>query len=92
MTGEPKKSGAAVTPLKVLDHLRRDIGKAEREIAKLDARKAEIETIFADPAVYADGAQVKALQDELATIASRTHELMSSWEALTMRLEALESA
>ena len=92
MTAEPKRTGAAITPLKVLDHLRRDITKTEREIARGDARKAEIETIFTDPSVYADVPRVKALQDELAAIAARAETLMSQWEELTLRLEELEAA
>ena len=88
MSNEPKKSGPVMTPLKVLDHLRRDIGKAEREIAKFDERKAEIEQIFADPATYADPIRVKSLQKELEELGVRSHAALERWETLSERLES----
>jgi len=87
MNAEAKRAGPVMTPLKVLDHLRRDIGKAEREISKLDERKAEIERIFTDPAIYADTMQVKALQIELEEIGARSRAALERWESLSERLE-----
>ena len=60
-----------LTPLKIKSQMETQIARVEREIAKLDERKAEIDRLFADSALYDDRARVAALLEEQAQVAQR---------------------
>ena len=63
------------------------IARIEREISALDARKAEIDALFAQVELYEDGARVKTLQAELESIGLRNAERVREWEALLSEYE-----
>ena len=81
--------GSRLTPLKVRSNLETQIARLEREIARMDARRVEIEAIFAGVEVYADAGRVKALQAELATLQTENAAALERWEHLTLELEML---
>ncbi len=85
-----KTQTSRMTPLKVRSQLAARISRAERDIEKLDARKAEIEALFGDSQLYEDRPRVAALQAELESIAVRNTELLASWEKALEELESLE--
>lgn len=62
----------------------------EREIARLEARKAEDETLLCDPRVLRDPARIRTLQREVADISHDLEELYASWEAITVKMESAE--
>ena len=77
-----------LTPLKVRSKLMVQIAAVEREIAGFDARKAEIDALFAQPDLYEDRARVKALQVEIESLAVRSESALARWEELHAQLEA----
>jgi ATP-binding cassette subfamily F protein 3 len=83
-----RKKASRQTPLKVRSQLETRIARAEREIATIDARKAEIDLLFTQTALYDDPAQVKALQAELEALRSQSAERLAEWESLVRELEA----
>lgn len=83
---------SGISPLKALSNLRRDIGKVERQISDLDARKAEIELDFADPGIYSNGPRVVELRREVDAVEKLSEQAVARWEGLIARLEALEPA
>ncbi|HVA27167.1 MAG TPA: ATP-binding cassette domain-containing protein, partial [Candidatus Baltobacteraceae bacterium] len=78
------------SPLKVRSQLETQVARIEREIAKLDARKAEIDGLFELTETYEDRARVTALQAERARLALQSDERVTVWEGLIARLEELE--
>jgi ATP-binding cassette subfamily F protein 3 len=70
------------TPLKVRSQLVTRIARVEREIEELDARKAEIDALFATVELYEDRARVKALEAELESLAVRSAAKVAEWESL----------
>jgi ATP-binding cassette subfamily F protein 3 len=83
--GERSK-GSRTTPLRARSQLETKIGKIERDIARLDARKAEIEVLFTQTELYEDRARVKALHEELADLAGKSEQAVRTWETLLDRL------
>lgn len=86
----PRGKNSRQTPLKTIAKLKNAVAKAEREIEKLDARKAEIDAIFASVEVYEDRARVRELQAELDTVATRSPQAVADWEAALKRLESVD--
>jgi ATP-binding cassette, subfamily F, member 3 len=84
----PKRS--QLTPLKVKSQLETQIARIEREIGKIDTRKAQIDAAFTDPAIYADRARVAALQAEQNELNDRSAKAVVEWEALLARYESLD--
>ncbi len=83
LEGAAERSKASrQTPLKVRSQLETRIARVEREISALDARKAEIDALFAQVELYEDGARVKTLQAELESIGRRNAERVAEWETL----------
>lgn len=81
----PKSS--RLSPLKIRSKLQSQIARVEREIATLDTRKNDIETLFGHTALYEEPARAKALEQELAEIGVRSQGAVVSWEALLHKLE-----
>jgi len=77
------------TPLKIRSQLTSKIARIEREIERLDERKAQIEAIFATVEVYADRAQVTALESELEELRERAAAAVTTWEHSLEELERL---
>lgn len=85
--GRSKQS--RLTPLKIRSQLESQIARIEREIAKLDARRSEIEAHFEDTAFYADKARYQALQTELGHVTKSGEEAVKTWERLLAEFEDL---
>ncbi len=77
------------TPLKIRSQLTAKVARIEREIERLDERKAQIEAIFAGIEVYADRTQVAALESELEELRERAATAVTTWEASLEELERL---
>lgn len=86
---ERKPQTSRMTPLKVRSQLTAKVSRIEREIEKIDARKAEIEELFSQPDLYEDRPRVKALQAELETLAEKSATVLSQWEEAVEELESL---
>lgn len=67
--------------------LKKLITDAEKEIEKLEARKADLDAKFADPEFYADANNARTAQNEYKEISDRLDELMEVWEARQLELE-----
>lgn len=87
---KPQSQNSRLTPLKLRSQLTAKVARIEREIERLDARKLEIEALFAQPDLYEDRPRVKALQGELDEIAARTPEQVAAWEEALAELETLD--
>jgi len=72
--------------------LKRDVGRIERALGKVEAEIAELNRTLADPDVYADGERVKQLVARHGAAKDEAAELLERWERAQMRLEAAESA
>jgi ATP-binding cassette subfamily F protein 3 len=89
-SSEPdRKKGSRLTPLKLRTQLETRIARIERDIAALDARKLEIEALFAQPELYEDRERARALADERDAIAVKSERSVEEWEALLREFEAL---
>lgn len=86
-TERPKTSRQ--TPMKVRSQLETRIASLEREIAKLDARKLEIDRFFALPETYDDRTRVAALESERTLVAAQSEERLAAWENLHAQLDEL---
>ena len=86
------KQDSRLTPLKIRSQLAMKIARSEREIERLDARRAEIETLFAITETYEDRLRVKTLQDELDNLELKSTELLQRWETEVQELEELDSS
>jgi ATP-binding cassette subfamily F protein 3 len=60
-------------------HARMKIAKLEERIIACEERKGSIHEAFADPAVYNDGAQMRALKEELEAITDELDELEAEY-------------
>lgn len=88
---EKRPKSSKLTPLKQRSQIETQIARVEREIAKTDARRGEIEALFADPQLYEDRVRVQALQAEAQDLEVASGEAVRRWEALLDQLESLES-
>jgi len=67
---------------KAKERAARDLANAEREVARLDAERARIELVFADPGIYDDAAHVAVLKRELAEVEQALEAAYARWETL----------
>jgi ATP-binding cassette subfamily F protein 3 len=72
-----------ITPVK------RSIAEIEQEVARLTARIAEIEGLFADPNHYRDGYKVAETNREYVTAKESIRSLTAEWDRLTAEAEKL---
>ncbi len=72
--------------------LKREVGRIERALGKVEAEIAELNRTLADPDVYADGGRVKELVARHGAAKDEAAELLERWERPQTRLEAAESA
>jgi ATP-binding cassette subfamily F protein 3 len=72
-----------ITPVK------RSIAEIEQEVARLTARIAEIEGLFADPEHYKDGYKVAETNREYVTSKEQIRSLTAEWDKLTAEAEKL---
>ncbi len=85
-----KSKSSQSTPLKIRSQLETHIARAEREIAKVDARKREIDELFMEPELYTDRARVAALTAERDALMHTSAAKTTEWEHLVHQLEALQ--
>lgn len=86
-----KPKASRISPAKARSNLEAQIARIERDIAKGDARKIEIDDLFARPETYEDRANVKALEAERARIVTENHDRVTTWESLLEQLEAMDA-
>ena len=86
-TGRSKTSRQ--TPMKIRSQLETRIASVEREIARLDARKSEIDRLFTLTETYDDRKRVAELESERALVAAQNAEHLATWENLHAQLEEL---
>ncbi len=84
-----REKTSSLTPLKVRSRLETQVARLEREIEKLDARRAEIDSLFADPVLYEDRPRVKELEAEREAITARSAQAVTEWESRLLDLEGL---
>jgi ATP-binding cassette subfamily F protein 3 len=65
-----------------LERKAREIASCEREVARLDERRAELEREFADPNIYDDRARVADLERELEAARSAVDAAYRRWESM----------
>ncbi len=70
--------------------LRQRLGDLEAKIHALEARLAELTTVFGDPLLYADGERVRAATRERADTETQVAGLLREWEELSARVVAHE--
>ena len=86
-SAEPADSGARPWPDRrpagerraLLAPLRQRVKEAERQIERLDQERANLEARLADPASYANGTDIGALQKRLAELKAQTEEAEHRW-------------
>ena len=76
----------------LLAPLRQRSKASEREVAKLDSERAQIEAKLADPASYADGRDIAALQKRLAELRKLTEVAEARWLETEAEIERLSAA
>jgi ATP-binding cassette subfamily F protein 3 len=81
---EPPKPPSGKAPAKPVPskNVHSRVKRLEEKMAKLNARKAEIERRLGDPATYEDGEAVKKLLIDQAYVAKELEELEAQWLAL----------
>jgi ATP-binding cassette subfamily F protein 3 len=81
---EPPKSPSGKAPAKPVPskNVHSRVKRLEEKMAKLNARRAEIERKLGDPATYEDGEAVKKLLIDQAYVAKELEELEAQWLAL----------
>jgi ATP-binding cassette subfamily F protein 3 len=86
----PKKSAAVAKPERPRNRkpIESRIQRIEREMEKLNARKAEVEAKLADPAVYQDRDRLEPLLADQAYVAKELDELESEWLRKQAELDA----
>jgi ATP-binding cassette subfamily F protein 3 len=72
-----------ITPVK------RTITEIEQKVARLTARIAAIEALFADPNHYKDGYKVAETNREYVTSKEQIRSLTTEWDKLTAEAEML---
>ncbi len=87
-----REKTSTLTPLKMRSKLETQVARLEREIEKLDARKAEIDALFSDPAFYDNRARVNELAAEREAVTARSAQAVTEWEARLLELEELDYA
>ncbi len=70
--------------------LRERLTQLEQDIAKDEARLAEIALLQGNPELYADGEAVRKLLMEHAELRARVDVAMAKWEELALRIEGIE--
>ena len=71
---------------KEVRELRRRLEEVEKQIHALEARLGEIGEALSDPALYTDGARVRAVTEERRTAEEQVAWLMHEWEELSTAL------
>ncbi len=71
--------------------VKKRIAEAEKEVAALTARQAEIEALFADPEHYKNGEKAAETNREYVVTKERIRKLTAEWDRLTAEAEKIES-
>jgi ATP-binding cassette subfamily F protein 3 len=77
---------------KKLNPLKEQVRKAEEQIEQLEARKQELETMMADPALYQDQPRWAEVSREHTTLSRRLERTYGQWEEAQEQIEAIEAA
>jgi ATP-binding cassette subfamily F protein 3 len=74
-----------------INPLKKDVEKAEENIAGLETRKSELEQLMADPQLYQDQEKFAECSREYSSLERKLERLYQSWEELQTKIEAIES-
>ncbi len=80
-----------ITLLKKQGPIRDEIQRIEKELEAKEARKREIETLMADPAIYDNREMLLPLLEEDPALHKEIKELESRWEELHFQLDEIEN-
>ena len=75
---------------RILLPVRTEIEKAEREIARMESRRLEIQTAMASPDAYKLGDEAKRLSHEDKELQADLQRAYDAWNKLTEQLEDLQ--
>jgi ATP-binding cassette subfamily F protein 3 len=90
---KPKPGRLSATERRsLLAPLRQRAKEAERQVEKLVAERERLEAKLADPASYADGTDIAALQKRLAELAALTEAAETRWLEAEAEIERVEAA
>ncbi len=87
---ERRPKSSKLTPLKQRSQIQTQVARFEREIEKIDSRRAAIEALFADPGVYSDHVRVQEPHTEMRTLTQAAARATDEWEKLVTELEKLD--
>ncbi|MBI9075485.1 MAG: ATP-binding cassette domain-containing protein [Desulfatibacillum sp.] len=74
-----------------LGPIQKRVKEAEKKIARLEAREAEIAELLADPDVFSDAAKSQPLLGEYQKVKDDLEKLMSAWETDQEAMEEIEA-
>ena len=77
---------------KKLNPLKEQVRKAEELIEQLEARKQDLETMMADPALYQDQQRWAEVSREHTTLSRRLERTYGQWEEAQGQIEAIEAS
>ena len=77
---------------KKLNPLKEQVRKAEELIEQLEARKQDLETMMADPALYQDQQRWAEVSREHGTLSRRLERTYAQWEEAQGQIEAIEAS
>jgi ATP-binding cassette, subfamily F, member 3 len=75
---------------KILLPYRQKLESIESEIAKLESRKTEIETMMANPEFFKNGDGAKKISQEYKELPSKLEQKYNVWNQLTEEIAAIE--
>lgn len=78
--------------LKIRSALKKELNALEGAISSLEEKKGAIEATLCTPEIYRNPEQLKALQQDLHSIRQNLEQSYSSWDDLSLQMEALENA
>ena len=73
-----------------LKPLKKKVAEAEKEISSLEKRKEELESLMADPELYADQQRWAEISKEYSTVKTRLDRQYLQWEKAQEQIETLE--
>jgi ATP-binding cassette subfamily F protein 3 len=67
------------------------LGRIEKEMETMEARKREIETLMAEPGFYKNGNEARRISQEYKDIQGKLNDAYYAWNALTLEIEKLQT-
>ncbi len=86
----PKNNEEAQHAKRELKKMEEKLAKVEVEVEQLEAKKQKIETLMADPELYADEEKAQKTQKSYQELEQQLTALNSDWEALVDQISSLQ--